>query len=194
LGLPFQAVAAEVEEGTRSGEAPASTALRLSLAKAHAVAALHPHALVLGCDTIVAFHGEVLGKPADAQEAQRMLTLLQGCTHTVFTGLALVGRQREVTQQADTKVTMRDYTNAELAAYVASDNPLDKAGAYAIQHRSFHPVASWEGCYANVVGLPLCHVVAALELWEIISPIDVPRVCQAHTGQQCAVFQDILHR
>jgi len=191
LGLPFRAVTAQVEEAPRPGEHPEETVVRLAWAKAHAVAALRPATLVIGCDTVVALDGELLGKPATAEEARVMLARLRGRAHIVYTAVALVRDRREVIRVATTTVRMRDYTDAELAAYVASGDPLDKAGAYAIQHPTFRPVASWEGCYANVMGLPLCHVVRALRAWTVVPPADVPAVCQAHT-ERCAVFADIL--
>lgn len=129
-----------------------------------------------------------------------MLLRLRGRTHAVYTGVALVGEGREVIEVATTAVAMRDYARDELDAYVASGDPLDKAGAYAIQHPAFRPVASWRGCYANVVGLPLCHLVRALRVWRVVPPADacseqgrgVPAACQTHTGQRCTVFRDIL--
>jgi len=187
LGLPFRVVRAQVDEAAMAGERPARTAGRLALAKARAVAARCPGALVVGCDTVVALEGEMLGKPADAEEARAMLSRLRGRTHTVYTGIALVGEGQETGTVVATEVVMRAYTDAELSAYVASGDPLDKAGAYGIQHPLFHPVGSWNGCYANVMGLPLCHLARLLQGWGVVPPADVPAACQAHTGQRCAV-------
>lgn len=185
LGLPVQAVAAEVDETPLEGESPAELAARLACAKARAVAAGHPLELVIGCDTVVALDGEVLGKPAGEREAREMLERLRGRAHTVYTGVALVQGEKETVQIVETTVHMRDYTDAELAAYVASGDPLDKAGAYAIQHPSFQPVASWEGCYANVVGLPVCHVARKLQEWGEQPPADVMAACRSDTGEAC---------
>ena len=121
-----------------------------------------------------------------------MLSRLRDRTHAVCTGVAVVLGDQEIVEVAETVVTMRDYTNAELGAYVASGDPLDKAGAYAIQHPSFQPVARWEGCYATVVGLPLCHLVRALRSWSVMPPANVPIACQTHIGEGCTVFPDIL--
>jgi hypothetical protein len=93
---------------------------------------------------------------------------------------------------AETRLAMRTYTDAEMAAYVASGDPLDKAGAYAIQHPGFHPVAELQGCYANVMGLPLCHLTRALRAWNVEPPHDVPAACQDHTGRRCPVYATIL--
>ena len=141
---------------------------------------------------LVALGEELLGKPANPDEAHAMLTHLRDRPHTVYTALALFGAGEETVEVAETTVLMRDYSDAELAAYVASGDPLDKAGAYAIQNVVFDPVASWEGCYANVVGLPLCHLLRMLRGWQIVLPVDLPVACQGHTRQRCAVFPDIL--
>ena len=191
LGLPFRAGKAEVDESSHPRESPQEMAARLALSKARAVAGLY-QVPVVGCDTVVTIGGESLGKPLDAEEARRMLASLRGRTHTVYTGIAVVGKGHEVVQVVETPVTMRDYTNQELGAYIASGDPLDKAGAYGIQHPTFRPVASWEGCYANVMGLPLCHLARALGAWSITPPADVPTACQAHTGQPCRAFRTIL--
>jgi MAF protein len=192
VGLPFQVVVAALEEAFRPGEPPQSAVARLAQAKARLVAAKGVAPLTLGCDTAVVFRGEILGKPADEPEARDMLARLRGRRHTVLTAIALVGRGREVVDVARTTVHMRPYSRAELAAYVATGDPLDKAGAYAIQHPTFRPVAAWEGCYANVVGLPVCHVVRALRSWTIAPPTDVPAACQAATHQRCLVFPEIV--
>jgi MAF protein len=192
LDLPVRAITAPVEEEIQPDESPAEMVVRLARVKARAVAASHPHTPILGCDTAVAFEGRVLGKPADADEAHAMLTRLRGRTHAVYTGVGLRRAGEEVGQVAETAVAMRRYSDAELAAYIASGDPFDKAGAYAIQHPAFDPVARWRGCYANVVGLPLCHVARALRAWGVAPPADVPAACQAHTGQRCRVFPNIL--
>ena len=151
--------------------------VRLARAKAEVVAAAHPDALVVGCDTVVALGGEVLCKPADGEAARAMLLHLRGRDHAVYTWVAVVGGGRRAVQVARTTVRMREYTDEEIDAYVASGDPLDKAGAYAIQHPGFHPVATWEGCYANVVGLPLCHLVRLLREWDVHPAVDVPAAC-----------------
>lgn len=192
LALSFLAQPAQADEEVEDHEEPSEVALRLSRAKASELADAYPGTLILGCDTIVSLAGQILGKPTDAEEARAMLTRLRDRSHSVYTGLTLIGAGQESSHLVETRVTMRDYTDDELATYIASGDPLDKAGAYAIQNRDFHPVASWEGCYANVVGLPLCHIARELSAWSVISPIDVAVVCQAYTGQRCALFSQIL--
>jgi MAF protein len=192
LGLPFRVQKAAVDETAQDGESPRETAQRLAQAKARAVATDTPSALVLGCDTVVAFDSEVMGKPAGSDEARAMLSCLRDRPHTVYTALVLVGGGRESVEVAETTVFMRNYTDAEVAAYVASGDPFDKAGAYAIQNAAFDPVASWKGCYANVMGLPLCHLSRMLQDRQLDLTVDLPTACQEHTRQSCTVFPNIL--
>jgi septum formation protein len=195
LGLSFEVTAASVAEVPRPGESPAALAARLSQAKAGAAAARRD-TLVVACDTVVALDEGLLGKPCDAAEATAMLRRLRGRPHAVYSAVTLVetASGRTVTDVAETQVVMRAYTDAEIAAYVASGDPLDKAGAYAIQHRGFHPVVELQGCYTSVMGLPLCHLTRCLRAWGIAPPRGVPAVCQTHTGHRCSVHAAILGR
>jgi len=192
LGLPFKTTTPDVDEAPMANESPASLVVRLSQAKARAV---RSDALTIACDTVVALEGEVLGKPRDGAEASAMLRRLRGKSHSVYSAITLLEKAagRKATELARTKVRMRSYTQAEISAYVAKGDPLDKAGAYAIQHTGFHPVAALRGCYANVVGLPLCHLARRLRAWGIEPPHDVPTACQAHTGRRCAAYTAILN-
>lgn len=201
LGLPFGVISPNVSEVPRTDESPAALVVRLSQAKARA-ACSQPQpsqgfgaTTVVACDTIVVLDGEVLGKPRDATEAASTLSRLRGRSHAVFSAVTLLEctTGRTLTDVAETQVTMRDYADAEMATYVASGDPLDKAGAYAIQHSGFHPVAGLQGCYANVMGLPLCHLTRCLRIWRIEPPHDVPATCQAHTGYHCPVYATILN-
>lgn len=196
LGLPFHPVGVDVDETVSPSETPAEAAARLALSKARGGAAFYPHALTIGCDTVVALEAGlspiVLGKPTDAEQARTMLTLLRGRTHTVYTAVALTKGGQEHIEVARTEVTMRDYTQDEVDAYIASGDPMDKAGAYAIQHPAFRPVASWEGCYSNIVGLPLCHLARSLRAWSVEPATDVALACQAYTQKPCRIFQAIL--
>ena len=194
LGLPFEVAVANVAEVPRTDESPAELVVRLGQAKAQAVVT-HSDTVVIACDTVVALDGEILGKPRDAIEATSMLHRLRGRSHTVYSGVALLEPATgcALTDVAGTRVTMRAYTDAEIAAYVASGDPLDKAGAYAVQHPRFHPVAALQGCYANVVGLPLCHLTRCLHAWGVEPPCDVPAACQSHTGHHCTVYATTLN-
>lgn len=164
LGVDFDVLAAAVDEQPLPKEEPAAAARRVALAKARAVANRVPAAVTLAADTIVVSDGLILGKPADVRTAKAMLRALRGRRHEVITGVAALNPQRKLQHVTATvsQVFMRDYSDAEIAAYVASGEAADKAGAYAVQSESFHPAARVEGCYLNVVGLPLCAAVRAL--------------------------------
>lgn len=169
LGVAFRIVQPAVDETQRPGEPPLDYARRLSREKALDVAArLDEAAAVLAADTVVILgadtlgvdeQGDILGKPADAGEARAMLRRLRGRTHQVCTALTLLrvddAAAQPLTRLTRTDVTMRAYTDDEIEAYIATGDPFDKAGAYAIQHPVFKPVAKIEGSYTNVVGLPL---------------------------------------
>lgn len=191
LGLPFEAAAPEVVETPQAGESPAALVVRLSESKAHAV---FSSGTTIACDTVVALDAELLGKPRDPAEAIAMLRRLRERPHTVYSAITLVDAPtgRTLRELAETQVVMRAYSDAEVKAYVASGDPLDKAGAYAVQHTGFHPVARLQGCYANVMGLPLCHLTRCLHAWGIEPTQPVPAACQAHTGHRCTVYTAIL--
>lgn len=123
-----------------------------------------------------------------------MLRRLRGRTHQVYTAITLLDLQtdRSITDLACSDVPMRNYTDEEIEAYIASGDPFDKAGAYAIQHDGFRPVENFSQCFANVMGLPLCHVVRSLRQLHAEAPNDVPTLCQAHIRYQCLVFESIL--
>jgi len=152
---------------------PASAIAAVALAKARAVAralAEGDLALVLGADTEVVLDGQLLGKPRDAADAARMLRALRGRAHEVITGLALVeagGQGRERTEVVVSRVRMAAYGDDEVEAYVATGEPFDKAGAYAVQGLGGRLVAEVEGCYTNVVGLPVATTRRLLEEWGL---------------------------
>ena len=143
---------------------PADAAAAVALAKARAVARALPGSVVLGADTIVVVDGEILGKPGSAAEAVRMLRRLRNREHEVVTAVAVVSaaEPRERTAAVLTRVTMRDYADADIDDYVATGEPLDKAGAYAVQEGGQRLVAGVDGCYTNVVGLPVTTTRALL--------------------------------
>ena len=157
LGFDFVVVVSDVPEEARPDEEPASLVLRLAREKAAAVARLHPDAWVLGADTTVVLSGEALGKPVDRNEARDMLNRLSGRSHHVMTGVALIGPTGQVEEETVdvSEVEFRVLRDAEIDAYVATGEPLDKAGAYGIQGGAAAFVARVSGSYTNVVGLPL---------------------------------------
>jgi septum formation protein len=184
-----------VDESRRPAEPPPEYVLRLARAKVLAAGAFGPEQrYVLGADTAVADGDAVLGKPADADDAVRMLRRLRGHTHQVHTGLAVVDRAsgRLLTDVCSTSVPMRAYGDAEIDEYVRSGDPFDKAGAYAIQHDGFRPVEGLHGCYASVMGLPLCHFLRLLSRLEIEPQSDLPSRCQTHLNYACPVSEAIL--
>lgn len=159
-GIPFTVRVADVDESLREGEAPQSYVRRLATRKA--VAAGRAGEVVLGADTTVVVDGEILGKPVDAADAVRMLTRLSGRSHEVVTGFCLkVGGQLYIDAET-TLVRFVAMSEAEIAAYVATGEPMDKAGAYAIQGGASRYIDRIEGCYWNVVGLPVAKVYAHL--------------------------------
>jgi len=194
LGLPHEVAAADVAEDPRDGEDPSALALRLALAKAQAVAARHPRRCVVAADTVVAVGRAILGKPADEAEAVEMLRLLRGRAHQVFTAVTVLAGPLGLgaTDLAATSVRMRAYRDEEILAYVRTGDPLDKAGAYAIQHQGFRPARDFTGCYAAVLGFPLCHFWRVLRSLGIPGPADVPHLCQEHTGVPCRVYPEVL--
>jgi septum formation protein len=168
-GLRFTAEAANLNEDLLPNEAAAAYVQRLAEEKAQAVWNAHSSSdtnddplVVLGADTCVVVEGNILGKPADSADARRMLEMLSGRTHAVLTGIAAISAKRTVRDLDITQVTFNVITDVEIARYIASGEPLDKAGAYAIQGYAARWIPRIEGCYFNVVGLPIARTIAAL--------------------------------
>jgi septum formation protein len=168
-GLDFTVESAGINEDMQPGESAAKYVQRLAVEKAQAVLALHPadvstedRVVVLGADTCVLCNSEILGKPVDQADARRMLELLSGRTHQVLTGIAAVSHAALVSRVEITQVYFDVITERELVRYLASGEPLDKAGAYGIQGYAARWIPKIEGCYFNVVGLPLSRTIALL--------------------------------
>jgi septum formation protein len=159
LGLPFEVITSEADESTPPDFTPEQIVRSLALRKAEAVRAAtgERNAVIVGSDTIVVLDNTVLGKPVDELDSKAMLTRLQGRNHKVYTGVACIGLSsgKTVVEHRVTSVTMRAMTDEEIAAYIATGEPADKAGSYAIQGLGSILVERIEGCYFNVVGLPL---------------------------------------
>jgi septum formation protein len=167
-GIPFEVLAADIDETPHLNEAPAAYVERLAIAKAAAVLALRPAARILGADTTVTIGGEILGKPVDENDAIRMLRKLSGAVHDVHTGVALVSAARVVSAVETTRVWFAEMTDEDIAWYVATGEPVDRAGAYAIQGFASRFIPRIEGSYSNVVGLPVALVSSILS--EDVSP------------------------
>ncbi|MCK4839628.1 MAG: septum formation inhibitor Maf [Desulfobulbaceae bacterium] len=173
LGLDFTVVVADVDESLRSGELPSAFVSRLAREKAVSVAVDHPGALVIGADTVVVVADEILGKPVDPEDALAMLTRLAGQSHEVWTGFAIIrGTSVAVTREVRTEVRFVSAVTDVLAAYVASGEPLDKAGAYGIQGLGGLLVERIDGSYSNVVGLPMAELVEELLRLDAIAPVN----------------------
>jgi septum formation protein len=176
VGLKFTVAAANLNEALLPDEAAAAYVRRLAEEKAVAVWNAHKAEdtpedplIVLGADTCVVSDGHILGKPTNTADARRMLELLSGRTHAVLTGLAAVSARKTVRDVEVTQVTFNELTDRDIAQYIASGEPLDKAGAYAIQGHAARWIPRIEGCYFNVVGLPIARTVALLEEVQTVS-------------------------
>ena len=163
-GIPFTVVSGDIDETPFPGEEPLAHVLRLAEGKAREVSSRAEGRFFIGADTIVLCDNEIMGKPCDNADAVRMLRALSGRVHQVITGFAVLDRQtgRTVSRVVSTEVTFKPLDENEIAAYVATGCPLDKAGAYAIQGGAAYMVSRIDGSYTNVVGLPLCEVVETL--------------------------------
>ena len=159
----FEILPADIDETPLPGELPVPYCRRMALGKAlHFGDTLAENTFVIGSDTTVFMRHQILGKPRDEEEAEEMLKMLNGKEHMVCTAVAMAFRHRGVTRfmqtMCETMVRFRDMGRDEIRDYVASGDPMGKAGAYAIQNRIYHPVEAISGCYAAVMGLPLCHL------------------------------------
>lgn len=194
-GWDFTVIVADVDETPLEGESPRDYVLRLAKAKARAIQSrAESDAVILGSDTTVVDGNEILGKPVDEADAERILKQLRGRTHQVFTGVAVlrVSDGAIFTNLSITDVPMRNYSDEEIHAYIKTGDPMDKAGAYAIQHPDFQPVAFMEGCYAGVMGLPLCHIQRLMARFGISPAADLPAGCQTLLNYPCPVSSAIL--
>ena len=180
IGIDFDVIGSDVDENAVTAESPIALATKLAFLKATDVAErLEPPAAAIGADTVVVLGHEIFGKPADRADAARMLRALRGQTHSVITGVA-VAMAAGVCQVAscESEVSMRDFSDAEIEAYLDTGEPMDKAGAYAIQGIGSSLIASLHGCMCNVVGLPLIQTLRLL-IGEIdIAVHPVPCTCE----------------
>ncbi|MEE8046974.1 MAG: Maf family protein, partial [Dehalococcoidia bacterium] len=190
-GIELDIVPAAVDEDSffvRTGEL-SGVVQELALAKAVSIASRRSGEWVLGADTIVVLDGEVLGKPESSDQAVSMLRMLSGRSHVVITGVAIVDPAgKSHTKHVSTSVIFRSLDDAEIAKYVSTGSPLDKAGGYGIQDGSFAPVASYDECYLNVVGLPMCATGELLELTGFVVPGGV--ACRDHVGSRVPGLND----
>ena len=164
------------EEPPNLNEAPTDYVKRMATLKALSASnTRNATDLVIGADTIVWLNDEIFGKPSSIQDASRMLSFLRNTTHNVSTSMVLIPANRDdmLIVTSTVSVTMRNYSDVEIEEYVKTGDPMDKAGAYAIQHRGFHPVKTYDGCYTSVLGLPLCTLSISLKRCGVkICPIE----------------------
>ncbi|RJQ83698.1 MAG: septum formation inhibitor Maf [Desulfobacteraceae bacterium] len=163
-GLKFEVIPSDFDESAIEFKEPGGYVRTLSRAKAEDIASKHPHSWVIGADTIVFINGEVLGKPRGRDAARTMLTHLSGQTHQVYTGFTIccLEKGKTMTETACTDVTFKTLSDDEIEWYIHTDEPFDKAGAYAIQGLGTFLVKRINGSYTNVVGLPVCEVIEYL--------------------------------
>jgi septum formation protein len=175
LAMPFTVIPANIDENVVPGEIPWAYTRRIAYAKAQHVARQFPTAVVLGADSVVILEQQILGKPRDMDDARQMLSRLSGRAHTVMTAVAVLHQARHFVclDAVCTLVRFHPLSSSTIEHYIATGEPMDKAGAYAIQGAAAAFVESWEGCYTNVVGLPLRRTAAFLQaagLSELILP------------------------
>ena len=194
-GWEFQVLPVDIDESQLNGELPWDYVQRIAQKKANAASRkLSPGDIVIAADTTVVDDDEILGKPSNAQEAQWMLRRLRGRMHQVFTAISVfdIGSSLRLSNLCRTDVLMRSYSNQEISDYITTGDPLDKAGAYAIQHPGFDPVEKIEGCYANVVGLPLCRLVRIMREFDIRPPTNITQDCQESHHNTCTIRDMVL--
>jgi septum formation protein len=200
IGWDYQLLSSQVDETRFPNEDGVGYVTRIAKTKAHTAAnRAGVDGVVIAADTAVIDCGvsgksEIFGKPSDRNEAVAMLRRLRGHTHQVCTAISILPTP-DGTIRFDlctTDVPMRNYNDEEIEAYVASGDPMDKAGAYAIQHAGFHPVGRLQGCFANVMGLPLCHLTRSLSKLGFPAHVDVPHTCQSALRYECPVYHQVL--
>jgi MAF protein len=203
LDYPVQVVVPNVDENAINVKDPSAYVQETARRKAAVVARTTAQTqvnrpftpgekvILVAADTTVALNGEMLGKPASANEARQMLQRLRDRSHVVYTGLVVqeLGMGKTAAGVHAATVTMRPYTNQEIEAYIASGDPFDKAGAYAIQHPLFNPVSQFEGCYLGIVGLSICHLIELMHHVGVSPRVDLPALLRAHQGAGCPILE-----
>ena len=198
LGYPYEAISADVDETQVTHADPATNVILTAQLKADAITSqlsIQPQerVLVIAADTAVSFADDMLGKPIDTSDARRMLRMLRGQNHEVHTGLVVqdVRTGRSIRDVHTAMVTMRHYRDEELEAYLATGDPLDKAGAYAIQHPEFRPVAELQGCFGGVMGLSICHLLQILAQFELPRKASLMAVGAMHARYFCPLYSTL---
>ena len=200
-GYPFDVQAVTVNEASITHPDPILNCVQTAQLKANALvqsikADPPPEAIVIAADTIVAVDGQMLGKPGNEKEAQKMLSLLRNRTHEVHTGVSVIDlvSGQELHGYHTAEVTMRAYSDQEISKYIATGDPLDKAGAYAIQHEQFKPVSQLHGCFLGVMGLSICQLLQMLTQFEIPMIANMVALQQAHQQYPCPIYDKIARK
>lgn len=196
MGIPFTVRPADIDETPLEGESPKAYVQRLALTKGRKMSSSAGFKeLIVAADTTVAVDNEIIGKPLDAEDARRILVKLRGRVHFVHTAIVVISPSKGLIERelCSSRVHMRRYSDEEISDYIHSGDPLDKAGAYAIQNESFHPVDQFKGCYASVMGLPLCHLERVLRKMGYGDRKQVPFICQDQLAYNCPIFNRVLN-
>jgi len=191
----LEASAANIDETRHSEESAQEYVLRLGAEKAgYPIPQAGSDDIIIAADTIVVLDEKMLGKPKDEREAFEMLSQLRACEHWVMTAIAVRSGGTEHVHQdiCRTRVQMREYADEEIKQYIASGDPMDKAGAYAIQSTIFHPAVDFNGCFASVMGMPLCHLERTLLKFSIYMPSGLALICQNHLKYNCSITECVM--
>jgi septum formation protein len=194
-GWPLESTSSDVDETMLDAEKALDYVCRIARLKCQAdPQGAQTGERIISADTIVALDGAILGKPQSAEHAVEMLAAMRGRAHRVMTAVAVrsAGSDAVRLELCKSHVEMRAYSDEEISTYVASGDPLDKAGAYAIQNKAFHPALNFAGCRACVMGMPLCHLERTLRHDENYEPTDWPAICQKKLEYTCPVTRRIM--
>lgn len=195
MEIPFDSIAADIDESLQKNEKPVALVQRLARQKAEKIYENHhPDGLILAADTIVVKGEHILGKPHDHAQAVAMLVELRDSVHQVITAVCFIepdGKTRQDLCCSD--VLMRDYSDREIQEYVNTGDPLDKAGGYAIQNGPFNPVREFKGCYASVMGFPFCHIERNLREIAGYNCLPMADICQRNLHYSCPIFARVLN-
>jgi MAF protein len=185
---------ANVDESHYENELPENHVRRLAIEKCKSLRDVPGKDFIIAADTIVVLDTMILGKPASAEHAYQTLINLRDRSHWVMTSVAVRQGNQEIPklETCKTEVKMRDYSDAEITQYIESGDPLDKAGAYAIQNKDFNPVVDFGGCMASVMGMPLCHLERTLRKFSSYQETDWPKICQFHLKYRCPITDQVI--
>jgi len=191
----LEASAANIDESRYAEESAQEYVLRLAVEKVgYPIPEAGSDDVVIAADTIVVLDKQILGKPIDEREAFEMLSRLRAREHWVMTAIAIRSGGTEHVHHdiCRTRVQMREYADEEIKQYIASGDPMDKAGGYAIQSTTFHPVVNLNGCFASVMGMPLCHLERTLIKFSIYKPSGLALICQNHIKYNCSITSRVM--